>query len=951
MKPFLLLTALFFSSLLYAQKTPGAVKGILKDAAGEPLPDATISVMSAKDSTLISFTLTSNSGFFEIKNIATGAYYLLLSYQGYETQKKPFSISESQPVVNLESLKMDKAYTTLTEVIVKDEAPIKVKGDTIAYNASSFKTKPNATAEDLLKKLPGVTVERDGTVKAQGENVQKVYVDGKEFFGNDPKLATKNLSADMIESVEVYDDMSEQAKFNKIDDGSRSKAINLKLKKDKKKGVFGKANAGYGTDNRYDAGLSANFFKGATQVSAIAKVNNTNKIGFSISDAMGMFGSGGFGNFGGMGNGLSMMRGGGGSAGAFNIGAAPSGITKTASGGINYRDVWSKKVDVTSSYFYNQATAQNRRSVYRQTFFTDSTLLADQESVSENTNGNHRFNMNLKWEIDSLNSIIYQPALSFQNSATFSDDSTLQYAQKGSSNYLLNNIHNIRENEGQGLNWTNSLIWRRRLNKIGRTLSLSLSNTYSKNEREGYLWNNSDYFNSGGIKFREGTTAQQNLQDNSTNNYGATLSYTEPLARNKVLELNYSYNHNENESDRRTNNLNLATGKYDNPDSRLTNHFQTLNSSNRVGTNFRVTQKKYNYQLGVALQNTVLKNDNLSKGTVIEQRYTNLFPTFSFNYNFARSRSLRINYRGRTNQPSVNQLQEIDDSTGFPLIRTGNSNLNQEFSNNVTLSYNFFDIVKFRNVFALVSFNNTYNKIVDAIQNKGGGIQYIRPVNVDGVYNVTGAFNIGLPIKKMKGGNFNTNTRITYARNANVIDAIKSYNKNLTLGEDLRLSYNYKEKLDLGIAASTNYTSVKYPKLDKPVQMNGRADQSFFTHIFSGDVTYTFPKGFILSTDFDYTINPDQGKNIDRTFALWNASFAKQIFKNKRGEIKVSAYDLLNQNQGFSRNVSDNYIEDVQSIVLKRFFLLSFTYNLNRMGGRNMMPRMMERATRNIRIN
>jgi hypothetical protein len=637
--------------------------------------------------------------------------------------------------------------------------------------------------------------------------------------------------------------------------------------------------------------------------------------------------------------------------GSFGIGGAPGGITKTGSAGINYRDVWGKKIDVTSSYFFNHAGAENLRSAYRQTFFKDSTLTSDRQSLSENINDNHRFNMNLKWEIDSFNSILWQPNISFQNSAAYSDDSTIQYAQKGAQSYLLNNIRNLRENEGQGINLTNNLIWRRRLGKAGRTLSVNLSNTYGKNDREGYLVTNSDYYNSGGTKFREGRTSQQNLQDNTTNNYGVTVSYTEPIARNKVVEVNYAYNNNGNESDRRTNNLNAATGKYDIKNDLLTNHFQTVNSSNRLGTNYRVTNKKYNYQLGLAVQNTELKNDNLSKGTVIKQSFTNLFPTVSFNYNFARSRSLRINYRGRTNQPSVSQLQELDDSTSFPVIRTGNSNLNQEFSNNITLSYNFFDIVKFRNVFALVSFNNTYNKIVDNITNRGGGIQYIRPVNVGGAYNITGAFNIGLPIKKMKGGNFNTNTRITYARNPNVIDDLKTFNKNLTLGEDLRLSYNYKEKLDLGISASTNYTSVKYPKLNKPALFRGNVDQSYFTHVFSGDVTYTFPKGFILSTDFDYTINPDQGEDIDRTFALWTASFAKQLFKSKRGELKLSAYDLLNQNQSFSRNTSDNYIEDVRNIAVQRFFMLTFTYNLNRMGGKSMMPRMMERATRNIRIN
>ncbi len=427
-----------------------------------------------------------------------------------------------------------------------------------------------------------------------------------------------------------------------------------------------------------------------------------------------------------------------------------------------------------------------------------------------------------------------------------------------------------------------------------------------------------------------------------------TLSYTEPIARDKIWEFNYSYNKNQSESDRRTNNYNTGSGKFDVVNNSLTNNFKNLNESNRLGTNFRIIKKKYNYQLGVAVQNTLMESNNLTKDSLLKQRYTNLFPTLNFNYQFARSRSLRFNYRGRTNQPSINQLQETlgGDSTNFPTIRNGNARLRQEFSNNISLTYNFFNMVKFRNMFASISYNNTYNKIVDSIANLGGGIQFIRPTNLDGTYNLTGAFNIGFPIKQMKGGNFNTNTRITYGRNGNVWDGIKNYTKNLTVGEDLRLSYNYKDKLDLGLSTSINYTSANYTI--KTNQNQGKT--SYFTQVYSGDISYTFPKGFIASTDFDYTINPNQGEGIDPSFAMWNASMAKQLFKSKRGEIKLSVFDILNENQSFNRYVGENYIEDVQNTVLQRFFMLTFTYNLNRMGGKSMMPKMMERGMKNLRI-
>lgn len=410
----LILTAVVFSPFSYAQKTSGTVKGILQDSLS-PLADATVSVVRLKDSSLISFTLTGKNGSFEIKNIEDGAYNLVASFTGMQTVTQKFSISAAKPLVDFGTLQLDRLYKSLQEVVIT-EAPIKINGDTIAFKADAFKTKPNATVEDLLKKLPGVQVDRDGVVKAQGEDVKKVYVDGKEFFSNDPKLATKNLTADMVDQVEVYDDMSEQAKFNGIDDGSRSKAINLKLKKDKKKGVFGKANAGYGTHERWDAGLNANFFKGATQTSVIAKTNNTNNIGFSFSDMIGSFGGGGFGG--------GRMGMGGGSFGGLNLGTTGNGITKSSQFGINYRDTWSKSFDVNGSYFFNHVNTDNNRNSYRTTFTPDSTLFTDDHALSKAENDNHRFNWNMIFTIDSFNSVIYNPNLSYQKSYnTYSIDS------------------------------------------------------------------------------------------------------------------------------------------------------------------------------------------------------------------------------------------------------------------------------------------------------------------------------------------------------------------------------------------------------------------------------------------------------------------------------------------------------------------------------------------------
>ena len=376
---------ILFSFLLFeklsAQHHPGTLKGKIVDSISHaPIPEATISVVNFSDTALASFSFSDKQGNFEIQNLENGTYVVMISHQGLETKIKTFSIDDKRPIVTIGMVNMVKQYTALNEVIVKNIIPVLVNGDTIQFNAKSFKTKPNATAEDLLKKLPGVQVDKDGNVNAQGEDVQKVLVDGKEFFGKDPKMATRNLTADMIESVQVFDDMSEQAKFSRIDDGSRSKTINLKLRKDKKKGNFGRALLSAGTDDRYEGNLSMNRFNGDQQISFLANVNNINKTGYSFAGA-----------------GTSLFSGG-------NQMRDASGITRSISTGLNFSNDWGKKIKANGSYFFSNTSRQDQQDTYRRSFFpSDSVALLTRKSNNRNIHQNHRFNLRFEFKIDSMN--------------------------------------------------------------------------------------------------------------------------------------------------------------------------------------------------------------------------------------------------------------------------------------------------------------------------------------------------------------------------------------------------------------------------------------------------------------------------------------------------------------------------------------------------------------------
>ncbi|MBD0374193.1 MAG: outer membrane beta-barrel protein [Flavisolibacter sp.] len=886
----------------------------------QPLSNATISIINSTDSLKVKSTLSSGSGYFEIKNLDTGSYYLRISFQGFEILKREFSISIEDTLINLQTIKMQRAYKVMQEVIIKDEVPIRVKGDTVSFNANSFKTKPNATAEDLLKKLPGMQVDKDGTVKAQGENVPKIYVDGKEFFGDDPKMATKNIAADMIDRIELYDDLSEQSKFNGVDDGSRSKAINLKLKKDKKKGVFGRASVGYGTDDRYQSSLSANYFKGATKVSVIVRANNTNNTGAGSADI-------------------------GGASGSFGRNSGGSGITKNRGAGVNYSDIWGKKLEITSSYSLNHSNNTNISTSHRQTFFPDSTVTRNQASSSENNNNSHRIRLRLNYVIDSMSSIIYIPSINFQNNDNLRSDTTESFARKGNVVSKVNDSRSLRENSGDGLNWTNNFLYRRKLSKARRTFSVNLFNSYSNTVRNGLSNSRIGQYKNGN-KTGDRIINQKSIQENNSTNYGVTFSYTEPVGPDKVLEFNYSFNNSKNGSDREAYDINDMTGKYDFKNLQQTNLFENLTKSNRLGTNFQVVKKKYNYQLGLGVQRTLLQNNNLSKNTIIEQKFTNLFPTASFNYQFARSKNVRFNYRGRTNQPSAVQLQEILNKDN-PLFWTrGNATLKQEYTNAFSLNYHFFNTTNFRSLFFNASFFNTYNKIVNNVISKPElirqyallspndtipqGVQLSMPLNADGVYYANGNFNIGFPIRRMKGGNFNTYTTISYNRNVNFADGVKNFTYDFSLGEELRVSYNHEERLDVGISVGIDYNSVK-----NTLQKNQNQNSSYYVYAASADISYTLPENFILSTDLDYATNTGLASGYNQSYFLWNASLSKQVFKNKRGELKLSINDILNQNTNVSRNTADNYIEDVRNLTLRRFAMLTFTYNLNRTGGKS----------------
>lgn len=930
--PLALLMVVSFGTL--AQQPLRIAGAVMDSTENSTLPGVNVVIRNLRDTTIFRGTTTDLEGKFEIRGLRPGRYLLRLSYTGYTSREKRLLLRQD---IDLGTLKMSPSLTTLKGVEIEGTAVrVEQKEDTIQYNAGAFKTNPDATAEDLIKKMPGITVDETG-VKAQGENVRQILLDGKKFFGDDPNIALRNLPAEIIDKVEVFDQLSEQSQFTGFDDGDTQKTINIRTKRGMSNGQFGNLYGGAGENDHYIASGNYNSFNGSRKVTLLGLSNNINQQNFSTDDLLGVTGSGGGGRGrrGGGGRGSGERGGGqfGGGAGNFLLGQQ-SGVATTHSGGVNYINEWGSKVELSGSYFFNTADNKRITDLSRNYVSRDSGMTYRENGNTRSTNTNHRLHFRLRYDFDSANSIIVTPRLSMQ----LNNSSAVTGSFSSIGEVRTNQLDKINSADLSGFNFSNNIVYRHRFSKPGRSFSWRLGMDMNDRDRNKSLQSVNEYFDEG----LSSVLDQHSTELTYNHSYSSNMAYTERLGQHGQLQLNYEASLTKSDSDKKTYDLDGETDDYTDLNTELSNVFRNNYVTHQGGLSYRYNvQRKYNFMAGVHIQDAHLSSDqDFPTALQVERSFQSILPNASVNYRFSRDANLRIFYRTSTNAPSVTQLQNVVDNSNPLFLRSGNPNLDQDYEQMLTLRYGKTNAAKAHTFLFFLYGRYVKDYIGEAtFYNDGGdttvvnqipvgpGQQLTYPVNLPENWNARTFVTYGLPVEIIKS-NLNFNTAFNYNRSPALINNAMNLAHSYAFSQGIVLSSNISEHIDFTLAYTANYTIVK-----NSLESSQEADDNYFTHITSLRVVCQPWKGLDLSSNVTNSFFSGLTSEYDQNIWFWNAAVGYKFLKDKSLELELSAFDLLNQNKSINREVTETYIEDSRTNVLTRYFMFTVLYKFREFGG------------------
>lgn len=923
MKYLLCIPMLTCVALASAQKIK--ITGHTTDTLQNPLPSATVMLMNPKDSSLVTFAVTKADGSFEFSILKSKEYILKATFMGFSPLQRVISAENRD--VELGRLEMTPVTTNLGTIeITADQAPVMVKKDTIEFNASSFKTGENAVVEDLLKKLPGIEVDNEGNIKAQGQQVKNVTVDGKKFFGNDPKIASRNLPADAIDKVHVFDKLSDQSTFTGIDDGQREKTINLELKEEKRNTSFGSVMTGAGSDSRMQARASLNKFSNANQISFLGLANNVNQAGFGIDDYMNF--TGGARQMMGGGQVRVQLNAGNDNGVPLDFGNRPDGLMSTYAAGFNVNNQFSKTAELNGSYFLNYLDHDLRQTTYRENFLPEGNYSSHEEKNEFNNNLNHRANISLDQKLDSVNTLRFN-ATAVVNESESDQVSSAQNISPGGMVINEAQRHYTLEGERKSLNST--LLYRYKFPKKGRSLSANLLMGLNVNTSTGLLdaWK---------VVYRDETSEELLRQTNDQSarliNYGATFSFTEPLGNRKYLEGNYNFRQTKSDVSRDVYDIADGETKYNGI---LSQNYNSDYMFHRAGLNFRIVQNDYNLVAGSALQTSVLSGAVEASNFSTRKEFINVLPSVRFNYDFSDSKHLRFDYESSVREPEIEQLQPVVDNRDPLNIYVGNPALRPSYSQSWRLNYTSFNPVSFINFFAFTDIALTTNAIINAQTIDEDFIRTLTPVNMGRSLRMNTNINFGFPIQKLSS-RISITGELGSQQSIALINDQEADVRHITSAGGLRYTYEYKNIFDVSLNATMARQETSY-ELDQP-------DQSLVNTNFGAAGNFAFLKHYSLGADFEYMFYKNRSAGFRQSIPFLTLSASRFFLKNKSLELKTAITNVFNQKLSIEQIADINYLERRTATSLGRYVMLSLTYALNK----QMNPMAMRRGGAMMRI-
>lgn len=899
----------------FAQNKVITVSGrVVEEDTKEPVEMATVQLLALPDSTQAAGITTQKQGAFTLPKVKAGKYVLKISYIGFITQNIPLQLSEKAPAKNMGTIELQSDAVMLSEAVITAEAPpVTVKADTTEYNASAYRVAEGAMLEELVKKIPGAEVDKDGKITLNGKEIKKIMVDGKEFFSDDPSVSMKNLPANMVEKVKAYDKKSDMARITGIDDGEEEAVLDLTVKKGMKKGWIGNLIAGYGSDERYEAGAMVSRFKDDASISIIGAANNTNNKGFS--------------EFGDAGQGLS-----GGNAG--------SGITTARSLGVNFaKDT--KKVQVGGNVQYGYSDNDARRKSSTETFLGEQSSFGTSENMSRRKRHDLRVDFRLEWRPDTLTTIIFRPSGSYSktDSENISESDT------------WNNTHNpVNERTSSSSSNSNNyslngnLMMFRRLNNKGRNIHVGARFGYSDGETDSYSESHMNFFKSSTEFFELDSISDIARYTNRTSdsrNWSVSASYTEPVFKNHFVQLRYEFAHRKQLAQSLVYD---SINKYPYPeyfergyDNELSTKVENFYDTHTADLSIRGIHPKMMYSAGVSLT----PQSSLSETTIgpnsdrhlPQQNVLNWAPSVMFRYMFNKQHVLMFRYRGRSSTPNIEDLQEVIDITDPMSLRYGNPNLKPSFNNTFSLYYNKFTPESMRSYSLNLYYSNTLNSVANKMTyDPQTGARTYRKENVNGNWNARGYFSFNTPFKNKKFTmSSNANVRYSDAVSYTTVGKDKSNQElstthNFAVGE--RLTGNYRcDAFDVSLNGSVNYNLVRNSKQEN-------SNRETFDYYVGGNTNVNLPWQMYLSTDINCRFKSGYTGGFNDNELIWNAQISKNFLKNNAATLRFKIYDILKQQTNLSRSISETQMSDTEYNTLGSYFMVHFVYRFNTLGGK-----------------